>query len=26
VKNSPPDRKESRWLPGWTARVKAYAG
>lgn len=25
VKNSPPDRKESRWLPGWTTRVKAYA-
>ena len=26
VKNSPPMRKESRWLPGWTRRVKAYAG
>jgi hypothetical protein len=26
VKNSPPDRAESRWLPGWTTRVRAYAG
>ena len=26
VKNSPADRKESRWLPGWTSRVKAYNG
>jgi len=25
VKNSPPDRGESRWLPGWTSRVKSYA-
>jgi hypothetical protein len=25
VKNSPPDRHESRWLPGWTARVRSYA-
>ena len=26
VKNSPPDRKESRWLPGWTSRVNGYGG
>ena len=26
VRNSPPVRKESRWLPGWTARVNAYGG
>jgi len=25
VENSPPDRKEKRWLPGWTSRVRAYA-
>jgi hypothetical protein len=25
VKNSPPERKESRWLPGWVNRVKSYA-
>jgi hypothetical protein len=25
VRNSPPDRHESRWLPGWTARVDRYA-
>ena len=25
VKNSPPERKESHWLPGWTSRVKSYA-
>ena len=24
VRNSPPGRKESRWLPGWTRRVNAY--
>jgi hypothetical protein len=24
VKNSPPDRGESRWLAGWTKRVRAY--
>jgi hypothetical protein len=24
VKNSPPERKESRWLTGWLARVNAY--
>lgn len=26
VKNSPPERKEARWLPGWRNRVKTYAG
>lgn len=25
VKNSPPERKESRWLPGWLNRVGRYA-
>jgi hypothetical protein len=25
VKNSPPDRGESRWLPGWLSRVSGYA-
>src|SRR5712691_1534309 len=25
VKNSPPERKESRWLPGWLNRVNSYA-
>jgi hypothetical protein len=25
VKNSPPERNESRWLAGWTTRVNAYA-
>jgi hypothetical protein len=25
VKNSPPERKEDRWLPGWTNRVRAYS-
>jgi hypothetical protein len=25
VENSPPERKEKRWLPGWTHRVQAYA-
>lgn len=25
VKNSPPERGESRWLPGWKNRVRAYA-
>jgi hypothetical protein len=24
VKNSPPERRESRWLPGWIARVNSY--
>jgi hypothetical protein len=24
VKNSPPDRGESRWLSGWTSRVRSY--
>jgi hypothetical protein len=25
VKNSPPERREARWLPGWIARVNSYA-
>jgi hypothetical protein len=25
VQNSPPERKESRWLPGWINRVSSYA-
>jgi hypothetical protein len=25
VKNSPPERDEARWLPGWVRRVGAYA-
>jgi hypothetical protein len=25
VRNSPPARNEAKWLPGWTARVAAYA-
>jgi hypothetical protein len=25
VQNSPPERKESRWLPGWLNRVNTYA-
>lgn len=25
VKNSPPERDETRWLPGWVRRVAAYA-
>ena len=25
VKNSPPERHESRWLPGWLERVHSYA-
>jgi len=25
VRNSPPDRNEARWLPGWKARVDRYA-
>lgn len=25
VRNSPPERNEARWLPGWSARVRAYA-
>lgn len=25
VKNSPPERKENRWLPGWLSRVGRYA-
>ena len=25
VQNSPPERKESRWLPGWINRVNSYA-
>ncbi len=26
VKNSPPDRGEARWLPGWKNRVSGYGG
>ena len=26
VRNSPPERNEARWLPGWLKRVRAYAG
>jgi len=26
VRNSPPERKELRWLPGWINRVNSYAG
>jgi len=26
VKNSPPERGESRWLPGWKNRIRTYAG
>lgn len=25
VKNSPPERREDRWLPGWISRVRAYS-
>jgi hypothetical protein len=25
VENSPPERKEKRWLPGWINRVRSYA-
>ena len=25
VRNAPPERKESRWLPGWLTRVRGYA-
>jgi hypothetical protein len=25
VKNSPPERNEARWLPGWKSRVRSYA-
>lgn len=25
VKNSPPERNESRWLPGWLQRAKTYS-
>ena len=25
VQNSPPERNESRWLPGWLQRVQSYA-
>jgi hypothetical protein len=24
VKNSPPDRDETKWLPGWIRRVESY--
>src|SRR5256714_10055155 len=26
VRNSPPERNEARWLPGWLKRVETYAG
>lgn len=26
VRNSPPERNESRWLPGWLKRVDTYVG
>jgi len=26
VKNAPPERHESKWLPGWKNRVETYAG
>lgn len=26
VKNSPPERNEARWMPGWSSRVATYAG
>jgi hypothetical protein len=26
VENSPPERNERKWLPGWTRRVREYAG
>jgi len=26
VRNSPPERNEAKWLPGWLNRVRAYAG
>ena len=26
VKNSPPQRNENRWLPGWLSRVASYRG
>jgi hypothetical protein len=26
VENSPPDRGEARWLPGWKNRVRGYGG
>jgi len=26
VQNSPPERHEARWLPGWLNRVRSYAG
>lgn len=26
VRNSPPERGEKRWLPGWTRRVNDYSG
>jgi len=25
VKNSPPERGESRWLPGWKNRIRTYS-
>ena len=26
VANSPPERREQRWLPGWRSRVRTYRG
>ena len=26
VRNSPPDRNEARWLPGWLKRIDTYVG
>ena len=26
VNNSPPERHEAQWLPGWKNRVRAYGG
>jgi len=26
VRNSPPERNEARWLPGWLKRVETYVG
>jgi hypothetical protein len=26
VRNSPPERNEARWLPGWLKRVDTYVG
>jgi hypothetical protein len=26
VRNSPPERNEARWLPGWLKRIDTYVG